>query len=135
MSREPRIPSIWEPMLALVLLIAALAALLVKNAGYLTRVFVLVLTVGLLGGCASAPGRFTGVEWESRSAEQMTAAAATDTAVYNEAAAAKPVEARPFSQWQALFDMISGLRVRIRIICVEWGAPRGPFAVTEEPAK
>ena len=135
MKGEPRIPSIWEPMLALVLLIAALAALLVKNAGYLTRVFALVLTVGLLGGCA-APGRFVLARWDSRSPEQLVSAQATDTAVYGGATAKTPDETKArFTEWVALAKVIGEFRTLLEFGVVEWGNDTRPFAVTEEPAK
>ena len=132
-DKEPRGPSIWEPVVALVVLAGLLAVLLCKNAGHLCRIFCAVLLAVLLGGCASTvPGRFTGVEWESRSPEQLTAAVPSDTAVYGNSASAK-AEARPFTQWQALFDMISGLRVRIRICTAEWGSDTRPLTVEAKP--
>lgn len=82
------------------------------------------LALAVAGGCASTvPGRFTGVEWDSRSPEQLAAAVQTDTAVYD-TPAAEQEQARAFTEWKALFDMISGLRVKIRLACVEWGSDK-----------
>ena len=82
---------------------------------------IIVAAALLAGGCAStSPGRYTTLEWDSRSPEQITAAAPMDTAVYTNAGGSAK-DARGFDAWTALFDMISGLRVRIRLVTVEWG--------------
>ena len=75
----------------------------------------------IVSGCATAPGQFAALEWDSRSKEQIEASTPADTAVYQTGAkdAAQP---RAFTEWKALFDLISGLRVRIRFVYVQWGA-------------
>ena len=73
-EKEPRLPSVWEPVFALAVLVAVLAALMAKNAGYLCRVFAVVALALVLGGCKSTvPGRVTTFDWDSRSPEQRAA--------------------------------------------------------------
>ena len=94
------------------------------------KLIVLAAVVTLASGCAStSPGRFTTVEWDSRSPEQISAMVPADTVVYENPGAAKVDEkadakAMPLEWWSALFDMISGIRVRIRIGTCEWGATK-----------
>lgn len=82
----------------------------------------------LLSGCAStSPGRIALAEWDSRSPEQITAMVPSDTALFENPGAAKEVKdekAMPLEWWSALFDMVSGIRVRLRIGVCEWGATR-----------
>jgi len=107
---------------------------MIDNTGVYERlVSVAVLVTGLLwiilanSGCTSAsPGRVTLGEWNSLSAEQMAAIATSDAVVYETASGktsaleeSKNVGA---DWWVDLAKIISGLRVRIRVICVEWGA-------------
>lgn len=140
MKPNPRMPSIWEPVVALVVLSALLAVFLakslklsdapsVKNRVHLSRVFVAVLAMTvLLTGCKSTvPGRFTTLDWDSRSPEQIAAAQIADTAVYG--SVAKPEEPQStarFADWVALAKVISEFRVRIRIGALEWGSDTRP---------
>ena len=94
------------------------------------KLIVLAAVVTLASGCAStSPGRWTFAEWDSRSPEQITAMVPADTAVFENPGEAKAEEkadakAMPLEWWSALFDMISGIRVRIRLGTCEWGASK-----------
>ena len=134
-EKEPRLPSVWEPVFALAVLVAVLAALMAKNAGYLCRVFAVVALALVLGGCKSTvPGRFTTFDWDSRSPEQIAASVPADTAVYQRTSVEKPADTSPrFAEWVALAKVISEFRVRIRLGALEWGSDTRP--VTEGGAK
>lgn len=94
------------------------------------KLMTLAAILTLASGCAStSPGRMTIAEWDSRSPEQITAMVPADTAVFENPGAAKEettkeAKAMPLEWWSALFDMISGIRVRIRIGTLEWGASK-----------
>lgn len=94
-------------------------------AALIVLVVVLVILV-FCGGCRStSPGRFTLGEWNSMSPEQMTAVTEADTALYESPGESvvrddKNVD-KSFSAWTELAKIISGLRVRIRVLCIEWG--------------
>ena len=90
------------------------------------KLLILTAVLTLASGCAStSPGRMTIAEWDSRSPEQITAMVPADTAVFENPGAAKSEEkAMPLEWWSALFDMVSGIRVRIRIGTLEWGATK-----------
>lgn len=140
MNEKPRMPSIWEPVIALIVLSAVLAFILaktmklsdvaaVKSRVHLSRVFVVaVVMTAVLSGCKSTvPGRFTTLEWDSRSPEQIAAAQTADTAVYGSVAKpASDTQSRVFTEWVALAKVISEFRVRIRLGAVEWGSDRRP---------
>ena len=94
------------------------------------KILLTVAVLTLASGCAStSPGRWTFAEWDSRSPEQITAMVPADTAVFENPGTAKEAEkdaakAMPLEWWSALFDMISGIRVRIRLGTCEWGASK-----------
>ena len=139
MNKKPRMPSIWEPVVALVVLSAVLAFILaktmklsdvaaVKSRVHLSRVFVVaVVMTAVLSGCKSTvPGRFTTLEWDSRSPEQIAAAQTADTAVYGSVAKPATDTTPRFAEWVALAKVISEFRVRIRLGAVEWGSDQRP---------
>lgn len=68
-------------------------------------------------------GNFTLVEFDSRTAEQITAMAPVDLAYAstncNTCAEGQAREEKSFS-WVALYEMIAKLKVRIRILTVQW---------------
>lgn len=104
MKRNRETPGLWEPVLA-VFVLGVVVTMIILNVG-----------------CAS-PCRFVGAEWDSRSPEQIVAATPGDAAVFEKATADK-AESRAFTEWKALFDLISGLRVRLRFIVVESGGEK-----------
>lgn len=139
MNNEPRLPSIWEPVVALVVLSAFLAVILaktlklsdagtVKSRVHLTRVFVAVLAMTvLITGCKSTvPGRFVGLEWDSRSPEQIAAAQTADTAVYGSVSTPAQDAAPRFAEWVALAKVIGEFKTRLRLFAVEWGSDVRP---------
>ena len=77
----------------------------------------------LASGCATAPGQLSIIEWDSRSKEQIEASTKADIAVYETQSAVVKEEtsSRAFTEWKAFFDLISGIRVRIRVIWIQWG--------------
>ena len=81
-------------------------------------------------GCKSTvPGRFTTLEWDSRSPEQIAAAQIADTAVYGSVSQQAQEPTARFTEWVALAKVISEFRVRVRLGAVEWGSDVRP--VTE----
>ena len=77
----------------------------------------------LLGGCASTvPGRFTTMEWDSRSPEQISASQISDTAVYGSVSKGAEESVSRFTEWVALAKVISEFRLRIRLGALEWGS-------------
>lgn len=83
------------------------------------------LILGLIfsGGCASN-GRVAVIDWDSRDAAQIEAAQYEDGCIYGDNCddtQAKSSE-RAFSAWAELFNMIAAIKVRIRVISVEWAA-------------
>lgn len=83
-------------------------------------VVVLAVMLVMFSGC-KAPGSVTLLGWDSRSPEQLAAAVPIDTAVYARNGAGAKQESRAFTEWKALFDMISGLRVSIFVGQIRWG--------------
>lgn len=140
MSEYSRLPSVWEPVFALVILCALLIAFVVKtiklsdvgsvkNRVHLVRVFVAVLlaTVALTGCKSTVPGRFVALKWDSRSPEQLVAAQISDTAVYGSVAPVPQQESAPrFAEWVALAKVISEFRTLFEIGVVEWGSDIRP---------
>ena len=82
----------------------------------------LVLCLALAAGC-STPGRVTGIEWDFRDPAQIQAATATDAVVYQSDTKTAEVQARTFTAWSELFDMVTKLRMRLTVVKVEWGRP------------
>ena len=85
-------------------------------------------------GCASdgsSKGAVTVLHWDSRSAEQLQACAGQDNPVFADTAVAAQTEkAVPVGWWDALMKMITGIRVRIDIIRVEWNVKPTPAKPT-----
>ena len=105
MKSNRKTPGLWEPVLA-VFVLGVIITMVILNAG-----------------CAS-PCRFVGAEWDSRSPEQIVASTPGDSAVFEKAASSDKTESRAFTEWKALFDLISGLRVRLRLVVVESGGEK-----------
>ena len=80
-----------------------------------------------VGGCTSGgKGAVTVLHWDSRSAEQLEACDGQDNPVYNDSvgSARSSEKALPAGWWDALMKMITGIRVRIDVIRVEWNEPK-----------
>ena len=123
---DPKVPSIWEPVVALVVLAAALAVFLSRHIGAFLNVVVVVLALGVCGGCASpgAPLRFAVLDLDFRTPDQIRAGQVADCAPFQEPAAAAAVnteKALPLTWWQALFAMVSDLEARLRVVAIERG--------------
>lgn len=84
---------------------------------------VLALALLICAGCAS-PGRVALAEWDSRDEAQIRASAAEAEAFYGDGGCGDAKDARAFSAWAELFDMVTKLKVRLRLVSVEWGAAR-----------
>lgn len=83
---------------------------------------VLALALLICAGCAS-PGRVALAEWDSRDEAQIRACAAETEAFYGDGGGCGDTkDARAFSAWAELFDMVTKLKVRLRLVSVEWGA-------------
>jgi hypothetical protein len=82
---------------------------------------ILVILMLLSVGCVSCPekGRITLINWDSRDAEQLQAAQASDNIIWSERDMEEKPTPRVF-EWAALFAMISQLKVRIQIVNIEW---------------
>lgn len=94
------------------------------------KLIVIALMAVLLTGCKSA-GRFSGIDWDSRSAEQLVASQPYDQAPFatgcvdNTARAeAAQAKAMPVGWWDGLMKMLTGIRVHIKVVTVEWGATK-----------
>ena len=77
-------------------------------------------------GCvAGEKGAVTVLHWDSRSAEQLNACAGSDNPVFDDGTVKdqSTAKALPVGWWDSLMNMVSGLRVRIDIIRVEWNKP------------
>lgn len=94
------------------------------------KILLIAALLALASGCRStSPGRITIAEWDSRSPEQITAMVPADTAVFENPGTAKEepkdtAKGMTPSWWSGLFEMISGIRVRIRLGTCEWGASK-----------
>lgn len=64
-------------------------------------------------------GYFSVAEFDSRDPEQITAAVPSDIAVYSQSSSNEAKE-RSFTAWAALFDMIAKLKVRVRVLTLQW---------------
>lgn len=122
---DPRMPSIWEPVAALVVLGGLLAVILWRNGHVLFRIAIIALCLGL-AGCKSpgAPLRFSVLDLDFRTPEQIQACQAADMAPFQESSAPATVgeaKALPLTWWQALFAMVSDLECRIRFVTIERG--------------
>lgn len=84
-------------------------------------ILIAALIAWLSGGCASMPerGYFSVAEFDSRDPEQIVAATPSDTAVYLGSTTNEAKE-RSFTAWAALFDMIAKLKVRVRVLTLQW---------------
>lgn len=72
------------------------------------RLLALLLCATLCGCASNKSGCVTGIEWDSRSAEQIAATQGQS-------------EARvPLTAWGSVMNALGLLRVRIRILTVEW---------------
>lgn len=70
---------------------------------------VILFACAALCGCASnKSGCITGLEWDSRSPEQLAAAQG------------QPEARAPLTAWGSIMNALGLLRVRIRILTVEW---------------
>jgi len=83
----------------------------------------IILFLLLCCGCASN-GRVNVVDFDSREESQIKAAQYEDGCVYGADRTDEQAEKgeRAFSAWAELFDMITKLKARIRVISVEWAA-------------
>jgi hypothetical protein len=98
-----------------------------ERAALVVALAAMLVAVLVTSGCTTAsPGRVTLGEWNSLSAEQMTAITPSDEAVYggvdNRGTVAEDVAKAGPTWWVDLAEIISGLRVRIQLVRVEWGA-------------
>lgn len=83
---------------------------------------VCVLMTGLACGCASNV-KVSLVDWDSRDAEQLKAAEYVDGVVYDSASAKnEQTERAGFSAWSEAFDMLTKLRIHLRVASVEIGS-------------
>lgn len=86
------------------------------------------LIVGALlfsSGCCTAPGRVALLEWDSRDADQVAAEAKETAAFYGVQADTSKAEPRSVTAWVAFIEAISKLRVRLRVLSVEWNPGAG----------
>jgi len=77
----------------------------------------------VLSGCVSgSKGAVTIAHWDSRSAEQLNACAGSDNPVFDDGTVKceDTAKALPVGWWEQLMNMISGIRVRIDVVRVEW---------------
>lgn len=81
---------------------------------------VVALALLICCGCAS-PGRVALAEWDSRDEAQIRASAVETEAFYGDGGCGDAKDARAFSAWAELFDMVTKLKVRLRLVSVEWG--------------
>ena len=80
---------------------------------------IVMAALALCGGCATN-GRVSVVDWDSREASQIEAAQYEAGVIFDGGKEKKETQRAGFAAWQELFDMITKLRVRIRVISVEW---------------
>lgn len=85
------------------------------------KLMAVAMVMALACGCASN-GRVAVVDWDSREAAQIQAAQYEAGCIYGDEQQEQQTEKAGFSAWAELFDMITKLRVRIRVISVEWAA-------------
>lgn len=76
-------------------------------------------------GCAS-PGRVSVLEWDSRDDAQIRAQAADTAAFYGSSVPAATEKAeKSATAWAAFLEIVSRLRVRVRVLSVEWAGGGG----------
>ena len=96
----------------------------------MSKIRLIIIAAAIMAGATATStlggGQVSVIEWDSRSPEQIAASVPADTVVFQKQGEAKGgnIVTRAFAEWKALFDMISGLRVRIRLVNIQWGSDK-----------